>query len=193
MKKKYSKPILKLIKQQMAERWPEFAVFECPDKMRVAPLVSFRWEIPSVTKIFLEVTPDPKGYDRFLCDFAWSSIKDYPTIDIFRYRFPILEPEKAFSDAETYRGIEGVWGGQSSILFEIPTPTNTFRAVDYKDDLDAGVEESRRRRALEDTMTDEECEKLVAPVVDDLFAKLEQHVIPYLRKYAEYTRKSKQA
>lgn len=177
----------------MAERWPEFVTFKCPDKTIVTPLVSFRWDVPGVANIFILVIPDPQGYDSFLCDFAWSSINDYPVVSISDCNFSNLAPEEAFSHPETVWGIEGVWGGNASMMFDIPTPTSTFRAIDYKGDMNAAVNEKLRRLALEDAMTDEECEKLVAPVVDDLFAKLEQYVIPYLRKYAEYARKNKQA
>jgi len=191
MKKVYVKLMFRLIEERMTARFPDFVRYKRTEKSWKDKNLVFCWKVANITNIFLDVWVHPNGYDSFFCGFAWTSINEFPAIidDSTGYNFPLLDPKSAFDHPEASDGIQRLWGEQGIGEFKIQTPMSTFSAMDYVNDKPAGAAEFARRCKLQDEMTEVESEALVVPLVDELFIKLEQYVIPYLIDYAAYRRK----
>ncbi len=192
MKKIYSKLLFKLIDENMALHFPDFKPFSLLDKSMRTKKRSYCWSIDGVTKVFVEIWLHPSGQEKFYCNFAWTSVNDYPSVtDIFSgYEFPFLDPKSAFDHPEASDGIQRIWREQGTGGYEIQDPVSSFRAIDYQDKVVAAAEFARRCK-LQSEMTEAEAMQLVMPPVEDLFENLKIHVIPYLREYAVHAQKRK--
>ncbi|NPC58149.1 hypothetical protein [Caenimonas soli] len=184
MNKKYSKTLYQLFEQELKVHWPHFKrTKRKPDLGR-----GYVWTFQGVANVFLFLRLDLKGRERFFCDLGWSRIADYPQKDWFDFRFPHLNSKSAFGEAEMIAGIQRLWGDNGVGAWNIPDPVEAFNPLEYSHDPEAGGREFARRVNLQAALTEEDAEKLVRPVVDDLFKRLASDVMPYLLEYLEFTR-----
>ena len=183
MNKKYSKHLFRLFEQQLQSRWPQFK--KCKQKLELGR--SYAWTVDGVGNVFLFIWASPKGWEKFYCEFGWSAAP-YPTKDRADYDFPLLNPKSAFAQPEMIEGIQRLWGDNGTGGWQIPDPVESFNPLDYASDPEAGGHEFVRRVNEQAALTEEDAEKLVRPVVDDLFKRLEADVMPYLLEYIEFAR-----
>lgn len=184
MNKKYSKALYRLFEQELRSRWPDFKkTKQKPDLGR-----GYAWAFKDVANVFLFLRLDIKGRERFFCDFGWSRVADYPQKDWFDFRFPHLDPKSAFGEQEMIQGIHRLWGDNGVGAWNIPDPVESFNPLEYAHNPEAAGSEFVRRVNLQAAMTEEDAEKLVRPVVDDLFKRLASDVMPYLLEYIEFAR-----
>ena len=184
MKKKYSKHLFRLFEKELQSHWPKFK--KCKQKPEHGR--AYVWAVDGSANVFLFLRLDPKGKERFFCDFGWTKLTEYPHNDWFEYDFPHLAPKSAFEEEEMIAGIECLWGDNGTGAWNIPDPVESFDPLEYVSDPEAGGREFVRRVNEQAAMTEEDAQKLVHPVVDDLFKRLEADVMPYLLEYIEFTR-----
>lgn len=182
MNKKYSKHLYRLFEQELQSRWPQFKKSKQKPELGRA----YVWSIAGVGKVFLFLRLSLKGRECFYCDFGWSRIADYPQKEWFDYRFPHLDPKSAFVEAEIIEGIHRLWEDNGPGAWKIPDPVESFDPLDYASDPEAGGKEFVRRVSEQAAMTEEDAEKRVRPLVEDLFKRLASDVMPYLLEYVEH-------
>lgn len=183
MNKKYSKHLFRLFEKELQSRWPQF--IKCKQKPELGR--AYAWVVEGVGSIFLFIWASPKGWEKFYCEFGWSPAP-YPTKNRVDFSFPLLEPKSAFLMVEMIAGIQRLWGDNGSGGWQIADPVESFNPLDYAGDPEAGGREFVRRVNEQAAMTEEEAERLVHPVVDALFKRLEADVMPYLLEYIEFVR-----
>jgi hypothetical protein len=181
--KKYSKQLFRLFEKELLSRWPHFK--KCKQRPELGR--AYSWNIDGIGNVFLFLWTSPKGWEKFYCEFGWSPAP-YPVKDRTDYRFPFLEPKSAFTKPEMIAGIQRLWDDNGTGGWQIPDPVESFNAMDYADDPEAGGMEFVRRVKEQAALTEEDAEKLVRPVVEDLFEKLQTHVMPYLLEYVAFAR-----
>ena len=137
---------------------------------------AYVWSVDDVGNVFLFLWADPKGREQFFCEFGWLSAQ-YPTRDRADYRFPFLDPKSAFSQPEMIAGIQRLWGDNGTAAWKIPDPVDSFEPLNYAGDPEAGGKEFVRRVNEQAAMTKEDAKRLVRPVVEQLFERLESDVI----------------
>ena len=186
MNKKYSKALFRLFEEGLRSRWPEFK----KSKKKVDLGRAFVWSVPDAGNVLLFLRLDPKGKERYFCDFGWARLAEYPQDDWFEYDFPHLDPKSAFEESEMVAGIECLWGDNGTGAWQIPDPVESFNPLDYASNPEAAGHEFVRRVNQQAAMTEEDAERLVRPVGDDLFKRLEADVMPYLLEYIEFARAS---
>jgi hypothetical protein len=179
--KKYSKNLFRLFEQELHSRWPQFK--KCKQKPELGR--AYAWSVDGFGNVFLFIWT--YKWERFYCEFGWS-VASYPTKDRTEYHFPHLNPKSAFIQPEMIAGIQRLWGDNGPGAWQIPDPVESFNPLDYASDPEAAGHEFVRRVNEQAAMTEEDAEKLVRPVVDDLFKRLEADVMPYLLEYIEFTR-----
>lgn len=184
MNKKYSKALFRLFEEGLRSRWPEFK----KSRRKIDLGRAYVWSVQGAGNVLLFLRLDPKGKERFFCDFGWTRLAEYPRKNWFEYEFPHLHPRSALGEEEMIAGIECLWGDNGIGAWNIADPVESFNPLDYANNPDAAGHEFVSRVNQQAAMTEEEAEKLVRPVVDELFKRLDANVMPYLREYIEFTR-----
>ncbi|MBI5275970.1 MAG: hypothetical protein HY854_05865 [Burkholderiales bacterium] len=182
MNRKYSKHLFRLFEQELQSRWPLFK--KCKQKPELGR--AYAWLVDGVGNVFLFIWVSSK-WEKFYCEFGWSA-EAYPTKERADYRFPLLDRQSAYAEAEMIAGAQRLWGDKGTGAWQIPDPVESFNPLDYASNPEAAGHEFVRRVNQQAAMTAEEAEKLVRPVVDELFKRLEADVMPYLLEYIEFVR-----
>lgn len=188
MNRKYAKPLFALIESNWAARWPYFK------KVRGGPPGgrTFRRVLDTGGAVFVFVWPDPKGSERFFCEFGWSQSGN-PPASRAGHDFPMDQPKAAFERPEMICGVQALWGDNGIGAWQVPDPVETFDPSSFSGDSAAAGREFMARLQQKNNMTDAQAESLVAPLVADLTHKLERVVMPYLQEYEDTVASGKRA
>lgn len=178
MNRKYAKPLFKLIESRWPHRWASYK------KLAGGTTVgrTFRQLIEGGGAAFVFLWVDPKGAERFFCEFGWSASGE-PPVRRAGYGFPMQAPQMAFSQPEMVAGIQALWGDSGIGAWQVPDPVETFDPSQFNGNEEAAAKDFLARLQRKNSLTDAEAEALVAPLVDNLLERLDNLVLPYLQEY----------
>ena len=162
MNKLYRKVLVRLVDEGMPVHFPEFALDKFDkNPMRRPANREFVWQALPDMRIYISVTPHPGGRDDFQCEIWWSRLGRYPEPVAKIYRPEHYAEDEGWVVLNECGDLPFAWKIER---VDVPPPASL-------------AEECDDYRGL----TEAEAVRLIAPLVEQLFAALTRYGRPIMR------------
>lgn len=171
MNKLYRKVLIARFDELMKQHFPEFE-FEKYDRNPMRSLLDRDYvskPVPGV-RIYISLIPSHKGHDKFNCIISWSKLDRYPEPKPAFYGRDSFDVDEADIPINFLCGEHGL--GWEIVRKYVPPPQTSKEMFDDCRGL-----------------MEEEAKELIAPLLADVFEKLNREGRPFIQDFIEYVKR----